>query len=87
MATVKLHHDQGQEQSFAEFLRCGRKHLKLSQEQFADLLDLSVVTLRGWEQPKKNIVPNRATQNYIRVALAHPEVISKVLGKNLQHAR
>ena len=87
MTCLNQHSEVGNEQSFASFVRHGRKNLRLSQEEFADLLDLSVITLRSWEQEKKHAIPNKATQNYIRVALACPEVISKVLGKNLQHAR
>lgn len=73
------------EQSFSTLVCQGRKRLNLSQEKFADFLGIPVVSLRGWEQPAKNILPNQATQNYVRVALAYPEVIRKVLGKQLQH--
>jgi len=50
-----------------------RQQYKLSQEKFAQLLGISVATLRNWEQGRRT--PKGPAQVLLRVAAKHPEAI------------
>ena len=50
-----------------------RVSLKLSQDKFADMLGVSVGTLRGWEQGRRK--PNRAAEVLLRVATKNPKAV------------
>lgn len=50
-----------------------RARLKLSQNQFAELLGISVKTLHNWEQGRRK--PTGAARVLLRVASRHPEAI------------
>src|ERR1700761_6372253 len=50
-----------------------RVSLKLSQDKFADLLGVSVGTLRGWEQGRRK--PTRAAEVLLRVAAKNPKIV------------
>lgn len=50
----------------------------LSQSQFATLLGVSVRTLQGWEQGRKQ--PSGAARTLLAVARANPRVILEVSG-------
>ena len=50
-----------------------RQRLGLSQDTFAALLGVSVGTLRGWEQGRRQ--PTRAARVLLRVAAQHPEAV------------
>ena len=51
----------------------GRAMLGLSQDQFAQMLGISVRTLHNWEQGRRK--PSRAARVLLRVALRHPEIV------------
>lgn len=53
-----------------------RKQYGLSQEKFAQLLGISVSTLRNWEQGRRK--PEGPAQVLLRVAAKHPEAILDV---------
>ncbi len=55
-----------------------RKQYGLSQEKFAQLLGISVLTLRNWEQGRRK--PEGPAQVLLRVAAKHPEAILDVVG-------
>ncbi len=50
-----------------------RVSLKLSQDKFADMLGVSIGTLRGWEQGRRK--PNRAAEVLLRVAVKNPKIL------------
>lgn len=49
----------------------------LSQQQFANILNISKRTLQDWEQGRRE--PSGAAQSLIRIALSRPDVIAEVL--------
>lgn len=54
-----------------------RANYKLSQNEFAALMGISVKTLRNWEQGRR--VPEGAARVLLQVAAKHPEVIWDVV--------
>lgn len=50
-----------------------RNAARLSQRQFAALLGVSLRTLQGWEQGRRE--PTGAAKTLLRVAERHPEVL------------
>ena len=54
-----------------------RANYKLTQDEFAALLGISVKTLRNWEQGRR--VPEGAARVLLQVATKHPEVIWDVV--------
>jgi len=50
-----------------------RKHLGLSQDKFAQLLGVSVATLRNWEQGRRK--PDGAARVLLVVAAKHPKIV------------
>jgi len=54
-----------------------RNNYKLTQDEFAALLGISVKTLRNWEQGRR--VPEGAARVLLQVAAKHPEVIWDVV--------
>jgi len=54
-----------------------RSEYKLSQNEFAALMGISVKTLRNWEQGRR--VPEGAARVLLQVAAKHPEVIWDVV--------
>ena len=55
----------------------GRARLGLSQDQFAQMLGISVRTLHNWEQGRRK--PSRAARVLLRVALRHPEIVLRAV--------
>jgi putative transcriptional regulator len=55
-----------------------RKRLGLTQNEFAGLLDVSVGTLRNWEQGRRK--PQGPAKTLLRVADCEPEALLEVLG-------
>jgi putative transcriptional regulator len=54
-----------------------RSSYKLSQNEFAALMGISVKTLRNWEQGRRS--PEGAARVLLQVAAKHPEVIWDVV--------
>ena len=54
-----------------------RSNFKLTQDEFAALLVISVKTLRNWEQGRR--VPEGAARALLQVAAKHPEAIWDVV--------
>jgi len=53
-----------------------RKQFSLSQNKFAQLLGISIGTLRNWEQGRRK--PDEPARTLVRVAAKHPEAILDV---------
>jgi len=56
-----------------------RRKTALSQSQFAALLGVSVRTLQGWEQGRKQ--PSGAARTLLAIATANPKALIAVAGK------
>ena len=56
-----------------------RKNTGLSQSQFAALLRVSVRTLQGWEQGRKQ--PSGAARTLLAIASTNPKAVLAVAGK------
>ncbi len=56
-----------------------RESLKLSQSQFAALLDISVRTIHKWESPT-GTAPSGAARSLLKIAKDRPDVLKDVLG-------
>lgn len=54
-----------------------RRKLRMSQSKFARAFQLSVETIKGWEQGKRR--PDTAASNYLRVIAADPEFVRRAL--------
>lgn len=50
----------------------------MSQDKFADIMGVSVKTLRSWEQGIRN--PSGAARTLIKIAQQHPRILKKVAG-------
>ncbi len=56
-----------------------RLRMKLSQQDFAALLGVSVRTLQDWEQGRRK--PTGAAKTLIAIAENHPEVLLELVGR------
>jgi putative transcriptional regulator len=54
-----------------------RRALKLSQEEFAAVYQISIGTLRDWEQNRSE--PDKAARAYLKVIAREPEIVRKAL--------
>lgn len=55
-----------------------RLHLRLTQEQFAELFGISLGTLRDWEQERSQ--PDTTARTLLRVIAAAPDVVAEACG-------
>ena len=53
-----------------------RQSSKLTQTEFAKLLDVSVDAIRDWEQGRRS--PRGAARTLLRVAMQHPDVLRRL---------
>ncbi len=53
-----------------------RRSSKLTQVEFAQLLDVSVDAIRDWEQGRRS--PRGAARTLLRVAMQHPNVLRRL---------
>ena len=53
-----------------------RRSSKLTQVEFADLLDVSVDAIRDWEQGRRS--PRGAARTLLRIAMQHPKVLQQL---------
>lgn len=53
-----------------------RRSSKLTQAEFAHLLDVSVDAIRDWEQGRRS--PRGAARTLLRIAMQHPEVLHRL---------
>jgi putative transcriptional regulator len=53
-----------------------RHSSKLTQVEFAQLLDVSVDAIRDWEQGRRS--PRGAARTLLKVAMQHPEVLQQL---------
>jgi len=53
-----------------------RRSSKLTQVEFAQLLDVSVDAIRDWEQGRRS--PRGAARTLLRIAMQHPEVLQQL---------
>ena len=53
-----------------------RQSSRLTQVEFAELLDVSVDAIRDWEQGRRS--PRGAARTLLRVAMQHPKVLHKL---------
>lgn len=56
-----------------------RAKLKLSQSEFADLLDVSKRVVQDWEQKRK--APSGAARSLLKVTQKEPAVVRRVLAR------
>ena len=64
-------------ETIAAMARTVRRRLGLSQQAFAARYDISVGTLRDWEQGRKS--PDRTALSYLRVIAKEPELVAVAL--------
>ena len=69
----------GQVQVVTSPVIVARKKTGLSQSQFAALLGVSVRTLQGWEQGRKQ--PSGAARTLLAIASTNPKAVLAVAGK------
>ena len=60
-------------------VRLIRHKLNMTQEQFADAFQLSVSTLRDWEQQRT--LPDQAARTLLRVIAHDPDFVQKALAR------
>jgi len=53
-----------------------RRSSNLTQVEFAQLLDVSVDSIRDWEQGRRS--PRGAARTLLRIAMTHPEVLNQL---------
>jgi len=66
-------YQQGRRAEWENTVAATRSRLRLSQNQFAELLGISVKTLHNWEQGRRK--PTGPARVLLRVAERHPEII------------
>jgi DNA-binding transcriptional regulator YiaG len=54
-------------------IRDFRRFINMTQDEFADALDISIHTLRNWEQGHRH--PSRPALKLLQAAAAHPSVL------------
>ena len=64
------------EQTFVNEAIEARQNVGLSQQEFAEILGVSVRTLQAWEQGKRN--PSKAASVLLKIAKVEPKVLLRV---------
>ena len=64
------------EQAFVNEAVEARQNVGLSQQEFAEILGVSVRTLQAWEQGKRN--PSKAASVLLKIAKVEPKVLLRV---------
>lgn len=68
----------------ADRIRAIRRRLDVSQRVFADLLNVSLATVRSWEQGART--PDGAAMRLLNIAERHPETILEVASFSIKGA-
>ena len=55
-----------------------RRTTKLTQKEFAKLLDVSIDSIQDWEQGRRS--PRGAAKTLLKVAQSYPEILEKIVG-------
>ncbi len=58
-------------------IRAVRRKAQMSQAQFARAFNLSIDTIKGWEQGKRK--PDTAATNYLRIIDADPDYVLRTI--------
>ncbi|MGH8010231.1 MAG: type II toxin-antitoxin system HicB family antitoxin [Candidatus Binatia bacterium] len=66
----------------ADRIRTIRRHLDVSQRVFADMLNVSLATVRAWEQGLRT--PDGAATRLLSIAEHHPETLIEISNLQLQ---
>ena len=66
-------------------IRAIRRALAVSQRVFADLLDVSLGTVRSWEQGLRS--PDGASRRLLSIAERHPEILLESASPALRRTR
>ena len=66
-------------------VRALRERFGLSQDKFANLVGISVATLRNWEQGRRK--PEGPARVLLRVASQHPEALLDIAGEHAPKAK
>jgi putative transcriptional regulator len=61
-----------------------RRFTKLSQKEFARALEISVHTLRNWEQGRRK--PEGPAIALLKIAARHPKIVREAAGRKLPSA-
>ena len=62
-----------------------RRFTKLSQREFARALEISVHTLRNWEQGRRQ--PEGPAIELLKIAARHPNIVRQAAGRGTSSAR
>ena len=62
-----------------------RRFIKLSQKEFARALEISVHTLRNWEQGRRQ--PEGPAIALLKIAARHPQIVRQAAGRDSSSAR
>ena len=64
----------------ADDVRAIRNKLRKSQDEFAEMIGVSVATLRNWEQGRRH--PHGPARALLKIAAENPKAVEKALGRH-----
>jgi putative transcriptional regulator len=64
----------------ADDIRAIRNKLRKSQDEFAEMIGVSVATLRNWEQGRRH--PHGPARALLKIAAENPKAVEKALGRH-----